>query len=265
MSEQPTPPQFETLVVRLDDTGRIGSITLDRASKLNAMSPTMLRELAHAAHWFDDRTDASVVVVNGAGRAFCAGFDLDAFREPLAADEGRDTADLGRRMADAIADMRAITVAALHGHCIGGGLVLAASCDLRVADTTTRFAIPEVDLGIPLAWGGIPRLVRELGPALTKDLVLTCRTFDAAEARSIGFVTQVVDAGDALTSANALAVSLADKSPLVLSLTKRHVNAVAEQMGSTALSFFDADVLGGAQRDPASRAAARRAIERRRR
>ena len=70
--------------------------------------------------------------------------------------------------------MRALTIARIQGWCVGGGLVLAAACDLRLAADTARFSIPEVDLGIPLAWGGIPRLVREIGPALTKELVLTC-------------------------------------------------------------------------------------------
>jgi enoyl-CoA hydratase/carnithine racemase len=72
-------------------------------------------------------------------------------------------------MADALEAMRALSIAAIHGWCVGGGLVLAAACDLRIAAEDARFSIPEVDLGIPLAWGGIPRLVREIGPALTKE------------------------------------------------------------------------------------------------
>ena len=123
--------------------------------------------------------------------------------------------------------------------------------------------VAKFDLGIPLAWGGIPRLVRELGPARTKDLVLTCREFGTDEARSIGFITHTADDGAARATALGVAQSLAGKSPLVLSITKRHINAVAESMGSTAMSFIDADVLVAAQRDPASRAAARRSLEHR--
>ena len=67
---------------------------------------------------------------------------------------------------------------------MGGGLVLAAACDLRIAAASARFSIPEIDLGIPLAWGGIPRLVREIGPALTKELVITCREFSPQEAQA---------------------------------------------------------------------------------
>src|SRR5690606_19166115 len=100
----------------------------------------------------------------------------------------REAADAGRRAADALEAMRPVTVARIHGHCVGGAVVLAAACDLRVAAASTRFAIPEVDLGIPLAWGGIPRLVREIGPALTKELVMTCRPFGADEAKAAGLL-----------------------------------------------------------------------------
>jgi hypothetical protein len=131
-----------------------------------------------------------VVVVTSAGdRAFSAGFDLREISGP--SDEPPDV-DLGYRMVDAIERMEAITIAAIHGHCVGGGILLAVGCDLRIAADNTRFSIPEVDLGIPLAWGGIPRLVREVGPAVTRELVMTCRPFDAVEAQSLGMVNRVV-------------------------------------------------------------------------
>ena len=126
--------------------------------------------------------------MRGNGRAFTAGADLAAFTDGGGVD--RAGTDAGRVMAEAITAMQAVTVAAIHGHCVGGGVVLAATCDLRVAAEDVRFVIPEVDLGIPLAWGGIPRLVREVGPAATRDLVMTCRPFGAAEAQALGFVNR---------------------------------------------------------------------------
>jgi enoyl-CoA hydratase/carnithine racemase len=172
-------------------------------------------------------------------------------------------------MADAIERMTAVTIGKLHGHCVGGGLVLAAACDLRIAATDTRFAIPEVDLGIPLAWGGIPRLVREIGPALTKELVMSCRTFDAAEARSAGFLNRVVAAGELDAAVEELAAQLAQKPKLALLSTKRHTNAVTEQMVGTARSWSDADGLLAGLRDPegnesAARYLARAGLRRRR-
>jgi len=167
-------------------------------------------------------------------------------------DAARDAADLGRRMADAVGGMRPLTIAAIHGHCVGGGVVLAAACDLRVAASSARFSIPEVDLGIPLAWGGIPRLVRELGPAITKELVLTCRPFDAQEAQALRFVNDVVPDAELEVFVEALAARLAVQPAYALELTKRHVNAVAEEAGSTAGAFRDADALARALRDAES-------------
>jgi enoyl-CoA hydratase/carnithine racemase len=231
---------FETLSVEIH--GAIGELRLDRPEKLNPLSVQALRELTAAARHFDAHRDVKIVVVRGAGRAFSAGADLASFSQRQEFST-REVAEFGREMADSIEAMRAITIAAIQGWCVGGGLVLAAACDLRVATTDTRFSIPEVDLGIPLAWGGIPRLVREIGPALTKELVLTCRPFDAQEAKACGFLNRIV-AADALDAeVETLASSLSQKASHALFSTKRHVNAVTDQMVGTMRSWSDADGL----------------------
>ena len=239
--------RFETLAIAVD--GRIARLTLNRPEKLNPLGATTLRELAEAARWLDTQADVRVVIVRGAGRAFSAGADLRAFAGPQQL-PAREAADLGRQMADALEEMRALSIAAIHGWCVGGGLVLAAACDLRIAAEDARFSIPEVDLGIPLAWGGIPRLVREIGPALTKELVLTCRPFDAAEAKAAGFLNRVVRADALDAEVEALARALAEKAALPLFATKRHVNAVTSQMVGAARSWSDADGLVTALGDP---------------
>ena len=160
-------------------------------------------------------------------------------------------------MAEALDRMAALTIAAIKGPCVGGGVVLAAACDLRIAADDTVFSIPEVDLGIPLAWGGIPRLVREIGPAMTRELVLTCRPFDAHEARSLGFVNRVVPRAELEAAVDELAAQLAAKAPNVVRTTKRQVNEAIEAVASTTGSWADADLLGAALRDPDARAAAR--------
>lgn len=251
-------PEFDTLAIRVE--GTIGYLTLDRPEKLNALSTTMLVELAAAARFFDTRSDLRAVVVSGSGKHFCAGADLAAFGGPAGFDV-RAAADAGRIMADALEAMVAPTVVAMHGWCVGGGLVLAAACDLRVAADDARFSIPEVDLGIPLAWGGIPRLVREIGPTITKELVMTCRPFDAVEARQIGFLNRLTPANSVLDEAIDLARQLAERPPLAIRATKRHVNAVTSQMLGTDRSWADADGLVTALHDPDCDDARRRYLE----
>ena len=255
---------FSTIDVSFSDAR--GVIALNRPDKLNPLSTLTLTELVDAARFLDSRHEVKVVIVCGRGRSFCAGADLAAFSpgegSAPSATLPRDAADAGRLMAEAIESMRAVTVAKLHGHCVGGGLVLAAACDLRIAAEDTYFSIPEVDLGIPLAWGGIPRLVREIGPALTKELVMTCRPFSAAEAHAAGFLNRVVAGTELDASVEALVSQLESKSPLTLSATKQHVNAVTEGMVGTARAWNDADSLVTALRDPESRAVAAAYLQR---
>lgn len=244
---------FETLEVSVQ--GAIGHMALARPKRLNALSRQTLQDLAQASRWFDEQRDVKVVVVSGQGSSFCAGFDLNDFMNPDPEWGVRESADLGRLMAEAVTNMNALTIAAIQGNCIGGGVVLAASCDLRVATDLANFVIPEVDLGIPLAWGGIPRLVREIGPAATKELVLTCRPFGSVEAKSLGFLNTIVSDAELNDYVQELAESLAAKPGYSLRTTKQQVNAVTEEMIGTARNANDADSLVIATYDAESRAA----------
>ena len=245
-------PRFSTIDLLHEAGTPVATVLLNRPDKLNALSPEVLHEIVDACAWLDAADEIRVVVVRGAGRAFCAGFDLDGFGGPVDPSTRRDQADLGRRATNALTEVRPLTIAAVHGHCVGGGVVLTAACDLRLAGDDARFVIPEVDLGIPLAWGGIPRLVREVGPALTKELVPTCRPFDADEARSIRFVNRVVATGELVAAAETLADELAAKPWFSIRATKQHVNAVMDEIAGVGRSTNDADTLIAAMADPES-------------
>jgi enoyl-CoA hydratase/carnithine racemase len=244
--------EFSTLA--LETRPPVARLTLSRPERLNALNPTALAELVAAADVLGTVSGIKVVIVRGAGRAFCAGYDLDAVDGAPDAER----ADLGRRMAEAVSGVPALTVAAIHGHCVGGGLVLAAACDIRIAADSARFAIPEVDLGIPLAWGGIPRLVRELGPAVTKELVLTCRPFSAGEAHALRFVNRVVPEEDLDREVEGMASLLATKAGFLIRHTKQLVDAVLEEAYPTRQSFRDAEVTLAALQDEESREATQR-------
>ena len=173
----------------------------------------------------------------------------------------RHAADVGRQMAEALEAMHAVTIARVQGCCVGGGLVLAAVCDLRICVDDAYLSIPEIDLGIPLAWGGIPRLVREIGPALTKELVMTCRPFSADEAKAAGFLNRVVSHDELDDVVEELASSLAAKPRHPVLLTKASVNAVTEGMVGTMRHWSDADGLLMGLRDPEGRASAQAYLE----
>jgi enoyl-CoA hydratase/carnithine racemase len=255
--------------VRASVDGSIGSLVLDRPERLNALTYGTLRELAAAARWFDEQDEVKVVVVRGEGRAFCAGFDTRAFASsdagavPGGAGSPRDNADLGRAMADAVGDMRAITIAQVHGRAVGGGVVVMMACDLRVAGDDLQLSLPEMDLGIPMTWGAVPRLVREIGPAATKDLVLTCRVVGAEEAQRLGLVNAVAPADDLGATVAEMAATIARKSRLTLDQTKRQVDALAEQLVTRTAGLGDADLLATALADAESRAVGREFVEKR--
>lgn len=256
--------QFDTIEVHVD--GERGQLILNRPEHLNPLSSHTLDEIDAAARWFDTHDGLKVVVVSGRGRAFSAGADVSAFgtgdADRLGDRSPRDDADRGWRMARAMDELRAVSIAKVHGWCVGGGLVLAAVCDLRVAAESARFSIPEVELGIPLAWGGVPRLVREIGPALTKELVMTCREFSPHEAKAAGFLNRVVPDAELDVAVEDLVARLVLMPKLALLATKVHTNAVTEAMVGTGRSWSDADGLLAGLRDPEGRASAQRYLER---
>jgi enoyl-CoA hydratase/carnithine racemase len=260
--------EFQTIKVEADDSG-LGRLMLNRPERLNAIGATMLQELVEAARWFDSHRELRVVILSGAGRAFSAGADLQD--SPAAGADSksgnswlyrREVGQYGLRAADALEQMRAVTIAQVHGYAVGGGVVLMAVCDLRVAAEDAWFFIPEIDLGIPLAWGGIPKLVREIGPAMTKELVMTCRRFSPHEAKAMGFINRVVPLAKLQSEAEELARELIAKPSVPVAITKEHVNAVTRAMGAGITSFGDGDALLGASATEESRAAARAYRER---
>ena len=258
--------EFETLNVVLNDS--TGRITLNRPDCLNAMNATMLRELAEAARWFNLQHDVRVVIVRGAGRAFSAGADLkDTSRNDpnVPWHTRRAAAQAGSQMMDAVEAMNAITIASVQGYAVGGAVLLMAACDLRVAAEDAVFSIPEVELGIPLAWGGIPRLVREIGPAMTKELVMTCRRFTPDEAKAMGFVNRVVPPEHLEKETAKLAEEIAAMPTVPVAITKEHVNAVSRAIASHT-SHADGDVLlsafGSAEGVDARQAYIERRLER---
>ena len=231
------------------------TITIQRPATLNSLDLRTLSELAEAAEEVAGQDPVKVVVVQGRGRAFSSGVDLSLLDRKTDIDP-RQVPESGQAMMDAFDSIPAVTVAVLRGAVVGGGLVLAAACDLRVAAEDTYFSIPEVDLGLPVGWGGVPRLVRELGPALTKELIMTCRPFTASEAKEAGFLNRVVAPSVLDSAVEELVATLRSKPNYALRAVKRSVADAADQMLSGRGLPHEVEVLAAAADDPEGRRAA---------
>lgn len=222
----------ETLV-HVDTRDRVAIVRLDRPMKLNALSHAVEEQL-DAAISSDAVRGAAAVVFAGEGRAFCAGADVGEFVDAtpggiLAYYEG-----LGE-VYERIASLPAPTIGAIHGYCLGGGFELALALDLRIADETAVFGLPEVAIGIVPSSGGTLRLTRALGPAKAKELILLGDRIDAPEALRLGAVTEVVPAGAALDRAIEVAGRIAELPPLAVRVAKQAIDATAESPRHAAL------------------------------
>jgi enoyl-CoA hydratase/carnithine racemase len=206
--------------------GSVAILMLNRPEKLNALS-TALEEELDAVVASDLVRESDIVVLAGEGRAFSAGADVtemhDASPEAILS-YYRRTGDVYER----VAALSQPTIAAIHGYCLGGGFELALACDFRVADMASTFGLPEVALGILPSSGGTVRLVRAVGPARAKELMLLRDRFSADEAFDFGLVTLVVPDGQALVRAIEMAGELAQLPTLAVRLVKRTVDVLPE-------------------------------------
>jgi len=233
--------------LKFSSTDGVARVVFDRPGVLNALSPSLLGELIELCAGLGQSDSTKVVVFEGAENCFSAGADLPAFLAELSGSDAHPVADLGRRATNAIAELPQITVAGIRGHCVGGALVLAGACDVRVAGDDARFAIPELDAGIPLAWGGMAHLVRLVGETLAADLVLSCRPFGPDEALRASLISRVVPANQFEGELGSLAANIARKPLSVLRTTKRQLLAIRSGAFDPRA---DADAMLSALEDP---------------
>ena len=237
-----TTPSYEHLELSAD--GGVATVTLNRPNSRNALSPSLISELTAVFNMLRQEQAIRVIVLNGSGRSFCVGFDLMAmsrlFTSPNGPDEDaiRNTATAGRHLIDAILNARAVTIAQIHGHAVGGGFLLAAACDLCVAAENVVMSIPEIDVGLPLLWGGVPLAFRQLGPAFAKDLILTGRQFSPPEISATGFPQNIVDETELASSTQILVENLLAKPAPALLAIKKQFRAVIGRAEVDDVSLF---------------------------
>jgi enoyl-CoA hydratase len=244
----------DVVVVERDE--RVAVLTLDRPQQLNAIGAAMLEQLDRALETLRDDPRIGALVIAGAGRAFSAGADIAEFGALTRAAEFRAWIERISDTCDRIERFPKPVVAAVDGAALGGGFELVLACDLRVASARARFGLPEVKLGLLPGAGGAQRLARQVPVTVARHMLLTGEPIPAAEAFRLGLVNQVVADGDALTSASALARSLADGPAAALAAAKRLLGdgldraldeAVRLERESIARLFETADAREGVQ------------------
>src|SRR6202165_5220226 len=237
--------EFVTIEKGQGPEGRIAVVRFDRGDGLNALSPEALRQLTQAARSFEDDGETSVVVLTGGVKAFSAGFDLkDAegrLRRSMDLGALRKHLKLGPRLTRAWQEMEQITIGAIEGFCIGGGVALTVSLDFRVMARDAHLRVPEIGLGMNMSWQSVPRMLHLIGPARTKQaVILADQRISSAEAYEWGLVEEVADPGKAFDTAMVLAGKVAAQPPLSVAITKLTVNRLAHALDDLA-SHMDLD------------------------
>ena len=229
--------------VHLEITDGIAEIRLDNPAKLNAFTVEMLAQLADHLDRLERAQDVRCVIVTAEGeRAFCAGADINAWGDLTPAEFARHWVRDGHRIFDRLARLSKPVIAAMAGHAFGGGLELAAACDVRVMTPNATIALPEAHVGIVPGWSGTQRLGRLLPEPVLKEMPLFGRRISAERAHAFGFVAEV--SANPAETARSMAQAVRGLSPRSVEVAKFMIHAgrgedrdaMIEALGSAAIS-----------------------------
>lgn len=217
---------YET--IRLEQEGALAVLTIDRPAALNALNAQALQELELALRALQQDSDPRVLIVTGAGeKAFVAGADISEMAE-LTAAQARQFAGMGHRICHLLETLSVPTIAAVNGFALGGGCELALACDLIYASEKARFGFPEVGLAVIPGFGGTQRLTRAVGRSRAKELIFTGEKIDAAKAKEIGLVLEVLPAERLMEHCKEIARKMIKNGPLAIAQAKRVIEFGAD-------------------------------------
>jgi enoyl-CoA hydratase/carnithine racemase len=232
----------ETPKLLLEKDGPIGWIVFNQPEKRNAVSQEMWELMPGYVHDLATDDAIRVVVLRGAGdQAFVAGADISQFKERRRnmADEEEYRRISGRGQ-DALAALSKPLLAMIHGYCVGGGVSIAITCDIRLAADDARFGVPAARLGLGYHYHGMEKLMKLVGPAYTKEIFFTARTdFSAQDALRMGLVNQVVPRGELERFTRDYALTIARNAPLTLRSAKATVEQLVKPAGDRDLALLD--------------------------
>ncbi|GAA0182480.1 short-chain-enoyl-CoA hydratase [Clostridium sediminicola] len=213
--------QYKNLLV--DEKERVGILTINRPSALNALNSETLKELDQAINEMDKNENIYVIIITGAGKSFVAGADIAEMKD-LSPGKARKFGELGLKVFRKIELMEKPVIAAVNGFALGGGCELAMSCDIRIAGEKAKFGQPEVGLGITPGFAGTQRMSRLVGIGKAKELIFSAKIINANEAEKIGLVNQVVSQEEVLNEAVKLAEMIAAKGQIAVRYSKSAIN-----------------------------------------
>ncbi len=214
----------------------VAVVTLNRPQVMNALNLRLREEIMALCTDLDADPEVGVIIFTGAGdRAFCAGADLKERGQRTTQEMYDERRFFRGKWISAVAGIAKPTIAAINGYCLGGGLEVALQCDLRIASDNARFGLPEVTLGFLPGGGGTQRLPRLIGLQKAKEMILTGRHIDAAEAERLGIVLRVVSREQLMPAAMELARAIAKNPRIAVLQAKVALNASQETMLSGGL------------------------------
>lgn len=210
----------------IEEKNNVGIITLDRPEALNALSSSLVAEIAEAMEAMDKDSNIRCIILRGSERAFAAGADIKEMKD-------KNFIDLysGRFIEaewDRLLNIKKPIIASVSGYALGGGCELAMVCDMIIAADNAKFGQPEITLGVIPGAGGTQRLTRTIGKAKAMDMILTGRMMDAEEAEKMGLVARIFPADEINTESQKIAEKIAEMSQPIVKIAKQCVNQAME-------------------------------------
>lgn len=229
--------------VTLKRDGPIGFVIIANPGRLNAFSAAMWSAIPAIVAEADQDPAIRVIIVRGEGsKAFSAGADISEFEGARTGDKAKDYDALNHAAFNAIMETEKPVIAMIHGHCLGGGLGVAACCDLRIADEVAQFAIPAAKLGIGYNPRWVGPLLALASPSRVKELLFTGRRFNAVEALAMGLIDRVVPAEELERAVRALASEIAANAPLSIKAAKTTIDELTRRPGAPDIAKLDAAI-----------------------
>lgn len=206
--------------LKVEKKSGIANVEINRPEALNALNEELLSEIESCVKELEKDLSIRVLVITGSGKAFIAGADISKMKE-YNNSEAMEFSQFGQRVFDSIQNSDIVSIAAINGFALGGGLELALSCDIRIASTNSKLGLPEVSLGLIPGFGGTQRLSRLAGIGKANELILTGDMISAEEALQSGIVNRLTSPEDLLNTANAIAASIIKKGPNAVKVAKK--------------------------------------------